>query len=140
MTYFAARAVLALAALAVPKIGALAVVMLAATVSQSQFGAMPDGTAVRVFTLTNPSGLEVRAMSYGAILVSIRTPDRAGRFADITLGFDALDDYVTRSRYFGALVGRYGNRIGNARFAIDGQTFQLAANNGPNHLHGGIKG
>src|SRR5205814_1501661 len=129
-----------IAALAVSKIGAFAVVMLAATVSQSRFGALADGTAVSIFTLTNASGIEVRAMAYGAILVSIRTPDRAGRLADIVLGFDALDDYVTRSRFFGALVGRYGNRIGNARFAIDGRTFQLAKNNGANHLHGGLKG
>src|SRR6266496_757090 len=104
MTYFAGRAVLGLPALAVSKIGALAFVMLAATVSQSRFGAMPDGTAVSVFTLTNATGVEVRAMSYGAILVSIRTPDRAGRFADVALGFDALDDYVKRPRFFGALV------------------------------------
>jgi len=113
---------------------------MAATVSQSRFGALPDGTPIEIFTLTNATGIEVRAMSYGATLVSIRTPDRAGQFADIALGFDRLDDYVTRSRFFGALVGRYGNRIGNARFAIDGQTFRLAANNGPNHLHGGLKG
>jgi aldose 1-epimerase len=123
----------------VSKIAALALVM-AATVSQSRFGALPDGTPIEIFTLTNATGIEVRAMSYGATLVSIRTPDRAGQFADIALGFDRLDDYVTRSRFFGALVGRYGNRIGNARFAIDGQTFRLAANNGPNHLHGGLKG
>jgi aldose 1-epimerase len=79
-------------------------------------------------------------MSYGAILVSIRTPDRTGRIEDIALGFDALRDSLTRSRFFGALVGRYGNRIGNARFAIDGRTFQLAKNNDENHLHGGLKG
>ena len=114
--------------------------MLAATIVRAPFGTTPDGAKIEVFTLTNAAGIEVRAISFGAILVSIRTPDRAGRFADIALGFDALDDYVTRSRFFGALVGRYGNRIGNARFAIDGQTFQLAANNGPNHLHGGLKG
>jgi aldose 1-epimerase len=124
----------------VHRIGAIAIVMLSATVSQSRFGALPDGAAVDLFTLTNPHGIEVRAMSFGATLVSIRTPDRTGHLADIALGFDALDDYVTRSRFFGALVGRYGNRIGNAQFAIDGQTFQLAANNGANHLHGGRKG
>ena len=114
--------------------------MLAATLSQSRFGAMPDGLPIDIFTITNANGIEVRAMSYGATLVSIRTPDRAGQFADVALGFDALDDYLTRSRFFGALVGRYGNRIANARFAIDGHTFQLAANNGANHLHGGLKG
>src|SRR5215212_1534424 len=118
----------------------LVALMLAATVVRASFGTMPDGTPIDLFTLTNANGVEVRATTFGATLVSIRTPDRAGQFADITLGFDALHDYVMRSRFFGALVGRYGNRIGNARFAIDGQTFQLAANNGVNHLHGGRKG
>lgn len=115
-------------------------IMLVATVVRGPFGTMPDGATIELFTLRNETGIEVRAMSYGAILVSIRTPDRAGQFADIALGSDALDDYITRPRFFGALVGRYGNRIGNARFAIDGQTFQLAPNNGTNHLHGGLKG
>lgn len=123
-----------------PKLGAIALVMAAATVGRTPFGAMPDGAPVDLFTLTNPAGLEVRAISYGAVLVSIRTPDRTGRLADIVLGFDALDGYLTRSRYFGALVGRYGNRIANGRFTIDGRTFQLATNNGTNHLHGGVKG
>jgi len=114
--------------------------MLAATLSQTAFGTTPDGRAIDLFTLTNANGIEVRAMSYGATLVSIRTPDRAGHFADVALGFDTLDDYLARSRFFGALVGRYANRIGRARFAIDGRTYQLAANNGVNHLHGGLKG
>ena len=79
-----------------------------------------------MFTLTNPAGIEVRAASYGATLLSIRTPDRNGRLADIVLGFDSLDGYLGRSRYFGALVGRYGNRIASGRFVLDGQTIQLA--------------
>lgn len=79
-------------------------------------------------------------MTYGAILVSIRTPDRSGRVADIALGFDSIDGYLTRSRYFGAVVGRYGNRIANGRFTIDGRTYQLPTNNGANHLHGGVHG
>lgn len=114
--------------------------MLAATAGRSPFGSMPEGATVDLFTLKNPAGMEVRAISYGAILVSIRTPDRTGRFADIALGFDALDDYLTRSRFFGALVGRYGNRIANGRFTIDGRPVQLATNSGTNHLHGGVKG
>ncbi len=111
-----------------------------ATVTHSTFGRMPDGAAVDLYTLTNAHGIEVRVATYGAILVSIRTPDRQGQFADIALGFDSLDDYRTRSRYFGAVVGRYGNRIARGRFTIDGRTFQLATNNGVNHLHGGVNG
>ena len=111
-----------------------------ATVGRAPFGATADGHAVELFTLTNAAGIEVRAISYGAILVSIRTPDRTGRLADIALGFDSLDGYLTRSRFFGALVGRYGNRIANGRFAIDGKPFELAINSGTNHIHGGVKG
>jgi aldose 1-epimerase len=124
----------------VSALGAVALIMMAASVGRAPFGSLPDGSAVDLFTLTNRAGMEVRVISYGAIIVSIRTPDRAGRTADVTLGFDTLDGYVTRPRFFGAVAGRYANRIGNARFAIDGRTYQLAANNGVNHLHGGIKG
>ena len=103
-----------------------------AAVGRSPFGVTADGTAVEVFTLTNPAGIEVRAASYGATLISIRTPDRNGRLADIVLGFDSLDGYLGRSRYFGALVGRYGNRIAGGRFVLDGQTIQLPINSGTN--------
>ena len=81
------------------------------TATRASFGAMPDGTAVEIFTLTNLNGLELRAINYGAIIVSLKVPDRTGRFADIVNGHDALDGYLTRSRFFGAVVGRYGNRI-----------------------------
>ena len=117
--------------------------------TRSSFGTLPDGTAVDLFALKNApgnpgspgdNGIEVRVITYGAILVSIRTPDRRGRLTDIALGFDDLEGYLTRSRYFGAVVGRYGNRIAHGRFTIDGHTYQLATNNGPNHLHGGLKG
>ena len=104
------------------------------------FGRLPDGTDVGLFALSNARGLEVRAIAYGAILVSVRAPDRRGRLDDIVLGCDDLEGYLARSRYFGAVVGRYGNRIANGRFTLDGRTFQLATNNGPNHLHGGVKG
>ncbi len=114
--------------------------MLAASVTRSSFGAMPDGTAVDLFTLTNGNGVEVRVITYGAIVVSIKTPDRGGRLADVVLGFDELASYLTRSRFFGAVVGRYGNRIAKGQFTIDGHTFHLATNNGENHLHGGVKG
>jgi aldose 1-epimerase len=104
------------------------------------FGATADGQPVELFTLTSPTGIEIRTISYGAILVSISAPDRTGRIADIALGFDSLDGYLTRSRYFGAIVGRYGNRIAGGRFMLDGRTIQLATNSGANHIHGGAKG
>jgi aldose 1-epimerase len=112
----------------------------ATAVTETAFGALADGTPVRLFTLTNASGMEVRAISYGAIVVSIKVPDRTGRPADVVIGHEALEGYLTRSRFFGALVGRYGNRIGGGRFTLDGQEYTLAKNNGPNHLHGGTKG
>ena len=108
-----------------------------------RFGRTPGGAAVDLFTLANAHGIEIDVITYGAIVVSVKTPDRDGRLADIVLGFDDLEGYLTRSRYFGAVVGRYGNRIAKGQFAIDGRTFQLATNNGANHLnhlHGGVKG
>jgi aldose 1-epimerase len=95
---------------------------------------------VDIFTLRNANGIEIKATSYGAIITSLVTPDRSGRPADIVLGFDSLDGYLEGSPYFGAVVGRYGNRIANGRFTLDGQTYSLATNNGPNHLHGGVRG
>jgi aldose 1-epimerase len=112
----------------------------AASVTESAFGSTPDGTAVRLFTLTNSQGLVVQATSYGCIITSIKTPDRHGRFDDIVVGHDNLDGYLTKTRYFGAVVGRYGNRIAGGQITIDGKTYQLTLNNGPNHLHGGVKG
>jgi len=109
-------------------------------VTVAPFGRMPDGKAVEVYTLRNARGMEVRAITYGAIIQSIRVPDRSGRLGDVTLGYDSLSGYLTASPYFGAVVGRYANRIARGRFALGGQTYRLAANNGPNHLHGGLKG
>jgi aldose 1-epimerase len=109
-------------------------------VSRAPFGTLPDGTAIESFTFTNAHGIEVRAITYGAIIVSLRTPDRTAALADIVLGFDTIDGYLVNSPYFGAVVGRYGNRIAKGRFTLDGTTYQLALNNGPNHLHGGVKG
>jgi aldose 1-epimerase len=108
-----------------------------------RFGCTPGGAAVDLFTLANAHGIEIDVITYGAIVVSVKTPDRDGRLADVVLGFDDLEGYLTRSRYFGAVVGRYGNRIAKGQFTIDGKTFQLATNNGANHLnhlHGGVKG
>jgi len=112
----------------------------AMTITQSSFGRMPDGATVDLFTLTNTRGVEVRIITYGAVIVSIKTPDRNGRFDDVVTGFDTLEGYLTRSRFFGAVAGRYANRIANARFTLDGTTYELAANNGKNHLHGGRRG
>ena len=109
-------------------------------VTRQPFGTHPDGTAVELFTLTNRQGVEVRAITYGAIITSIRVPDRKGTFADVVHGFDTLEGYLPRHPYFGAIVGRYGNRIGNARFTLDGRTYTLAANDGAQHLHGGVRG
>jgi aldose 1-epimerase len=109
-------------------------------ITREPFGSLPDGTAVDIFTLTNSRGVKARLITYGAILVSLETPDRDGRPGDIVLGYDALDGYVKNNPYFGAIVGRYGNRIAKGKFTLDGATYKLAANNGENHLHGGLKG
>jgi aldose 1-epimerase len=111
-----------------------------AGVTGERFGATADGTAVDVFTLRNAAGVEVRAINYGAIITSLKVPDRTGAMGDIVLGFDSLDGYLKGHPFFGAIVGRYGNRIGKARFTLDGQSYPLAANNGQNHLHGGVRG
>ena len=105
------------------------------------FGNMPDGQAVRLYQLTNAKGLKAAIMTYGATVVSLEVPDRAGKLDDIVLGYDNLQDYLKNSPYFGAIVGRYGNRIGKGRFTLDGVEYNmLAINNGENHLHGGLKG
>jgi aldose 1-epimerase len=110
-----------------------------AGVTRAAFGKV-DGQAVDIFTLRNARGVEVKATSFGCIITSIRVPDRSGRFDDVVLGFDTLEPYVTQQAYFGAVVGRYGNRIARGQFTLDGHTYKLATNNGPNHLHGGNKG
>jgi aldose 1-epimerase len=108
--------------------------------TKSEFGKTPDGTAVDRYTLTNKNGIEVSVMTYGATVVSIKTPDRKRQFADIVLGFDTFDGYLTKEPYFGAVVGRYGNRIAKGHFQLDGKDYRLAINNPPNSLHGGVKG
>jgi aldose 1-epimerase len=110
-------------------------------VTRAPFGALPDGTPVEIFTLTNGHGVDVRAMTYGGIIVSLRVPDRQGRLDDVVLGYaDAASYARNNGPYMGAIIGRYGNRIAKGQFALDGTTYRLAANNGPNHLHGGVKG
>ena len=111
-----------------------------ATVTRAASGALPDGTAVESFALTNASGASVTVLDYGGLIVSISVPDRSGKLADVVLGYDRLDGYLGDNSHYGAIVGRYANRIGGARFALDGRTYELAANNGPSSLHGGRNG
>jgi aldose 1-epimerase len=112
----------------------------AAPVTRAHFGNLPDGTAIEELTLTNASGDTVKLITYGGIITSINVRDRDGRRADVVLGHDTLADYLRDDSYFGAIIGRYANRIGGSRFAIDGQTYSLSANDGRNSLHGGFRG
>ncbi len=112
----------------------------ASPMKREPFGTAPSGESVELITLTNAHGVELRAMTYGAIIVSLKVPDRTGATGDVVLGYDSLAGYVSSSPYFGAVVGRYGNRIANGRFTLDGKSYTLAVNNGPNALHGGLKG
>jgi aldose 1-epimerase len=107
------------------------------TISQAPFGKTADGTPVEIYTLRNNNGMEARIMTYGGIVVSLKVPDKNGNFGDVVLGYDKLDDYVKNNPFFGALVGRYGNRIAKGKFALDGKEYTLALNNAPNNLHGG---
>jgi aldose 1-epimerase len=106
----------------------------------SPFGQMPDGAPVSLFTLTNANGMVAKITDYGGIVTELHAPDRNGVLADVVLGFDTLEPYFGEHPYFGSLIGRYGNRIARGRFELDGQTFQLDVNDGPNHLHGGRNG
>lgn len=112
----------------------------AASIVGRPFGKTADGQGVMLFTLTNARGAEARIMNYGGILVSLKVPDKNGKLADVVLGYDKLSDYVKATPYFGALIGRYGNRIANGKFTLDGKPYTLAINNPPNSLHGGTKG
>ena len=109
-------------------------------ISKSSFGVLPDGSAVDLYTLRNTKGMEVKIMTYGGTIVSWTAPDKNGKYEDITLGCDSLSGYLKGTPYFGALVGRYGNRIAKGKFVLDGAMYSLATNNIGNHLHGGIKG
>jgi aldose 1-epimerase len=110
-------------------------------ISRAPFGQTADGATVEIFTLRNRTGMEARIMTYGGIVVSLTAPDRNGKFVDVVLGYDTLSDYLKFNQpHFGALIGRYGNRIGGANFTLDGKIYTLAKNSGPNCLHGGLKG
>lgn len=111
-----------------------------ASVMKSSFGTTHDGVPVDRFTLKNKNGIEVSVISYGGIITSLQMPDRNGVREDIVLGFDSLSDYEKGHPYFGALIGRFGNRIAKGKFPLDGQTYTLSQNNDANHLHGGHKG
>ncbi len=110
------------------------------SVQKAAFGQTKEGAPVEIYTLTNRNGMVARVMTYGATLTELRVPDRTGTLASVVLGFDRLDPYLAGTPYFGATVGRYANRIGKGRFTLNGKVYTLATNNGPNHLHGGIKG
>ncbi len=110
------------------------------TASRALFGVLANGDSVHVYTLTNDNGIVLRALDYGGVIQSLRTPDRSGQSADIVLGFDTLAKYVKDSPYFGAIIGRFANRIARGHFTLDGKTYTLAINNGPNALHGGLVG
>lgn len=112
----------------------------AGSVSRDSFGTLPDGTEVHLYTLTNANGLVARITNYGGIMTELHVPDREGKIEDILLGSDRLEDYLSQTFYLGALIGRYGNRIDGGRFELDGSTYKLPANDGDNHLHGGVKG
>ncbi len=109
----------------------------AATLDHAPYGATQDGKAVEIYTMTNDHGLRVRFLSYGGIITEIDAPDRSGRFDNIALGLRSLPEYETLPGRFGAIIGRYANRIGGAQFTLGGQIYRLIANNGPNTLHGG---
>jgi aldose 1-epimerase len=114
-------------------------------ISRQSWGYTPDGSPVEIYSLRNANGMEVRVVTYGATVVGLTVPDRNGHLADVVLGFDSVEGYTSRaylraSPYFGAVIGRYANRINKGRFQLNGKLYSLAINNRPNHLHGGIKG
>jgi aldose 1-epimerase len=111
-----------------------------AQISVKTFGPPQNGIAVDLYTLRNNNGVEAAICNYGGLVISFKMPDRFGRFGDVVLGYDKLADYIKDTPYFGAMIGRYGNRIAKGKFTLDGKEYTLAVNNGPNALHGGLKG
>jgi aldose 1-epimerase len=110
------------------------------TITKADFGKTTEGQAVEIYTLRNSKGMEAQIITYGGIVTSLKTADKKGQFADVVLGYENLDGYLKCTTYFGALIGRYGNRIANGKFTLDGKTYTLPQNNGLNCLHGGLKG
>lgn len=111
-----------------------------ATVSSAPYGKTADGREVEEYTLTNVAGMEIKVITYGGIITSWTAPDKEGTYENIVLAYDNLEQYIVSNPYFGAIIGRYGNRIGKGQFSLNGETVQLETNDGPNHLHGGLKG
>ena len=109
-------------------------------IEKISFGKLPDGREVDQYILKNANGMEVKIMNYGGVITHWTAPNKEGKYEDIVLGFDSLAGYLTPPPYFGAVIGRYGNRIAKGKFMLDGKTYQLAKNNGENHLHGGVVG
>ncbi|PYS98237.1 MAG: galactose-1-epimerase [Acidobacteria bacterium] len=109
-------------------------------ITKADFGKTKDGKPVEIYTLKNTRGSEATIITYGGAVVSLKVPDKQGKLGDVVLGFDSIADYEDHSPFFGALIGRYGNRIAKGRFTLDGYEYKLAVNNGENHLHGGVKG
>ncbi len=109
-------------------------------IDKQAFGKTADGIPVDLYTLTNTNGVEATITNYGGIVVSFMAPDRNGKLEDVVLGYDTLQEYINNNPYFGAIIGRYGNRIAHGTFTLDGVEYTLVQNNGENHLHGGIKG
>lgn len=110
------------------------------TITQQSFAQLADGTSLQLFTLTNRHGMMMKVTDFGGIITELHVPDKHGQLADVTLGFDQIAPYCDVSPYFGALIGRFGNRIAQGRFDLDGKTVQLPCNDGANHLHGGVTG
>ena len=109
-------------------------------IEKKEFGTTEDNVTVYQFVLSNKNGMEISVINYGGIITSLKAKDRNGKYQDIVLGFNSLPPYEDENPYFGALIGRYGNRIANGNFKLDGQSYKLDINNPPNHLHGGLKG
>ena len=107
--------------------------------TRKSFGLLPDGRPVDMYVLSSRT-VEVTCITYGGIIVSLRVPDRDGRWSDVVLGYPTLEPYLTNDSYLGAVIGRYANRIAGGRFVLGGVSYQLATNDGANHLHGGARG
>jgi aldose 1-epimerase len=113
---------------------------MSSSITKTSYGQTTSGQAIDLYTLKNAVGMEVDIINYGGVITSIKVPDRTGQIADVVLGFDNLAGYEAKGPFFGALVGRYGNRIAKASFKLDGHEYKLPANDGPNTLHGGVRG
>lgn len=109
-------------------------------IMKEDYGTTPEGEKVEQYTLRNQEGMEVKIITYGGRITSLEAPDRDGEYEDVVLGFDSLEHYTSENPYFGALIGRFGNRIDEGKFSLDGEEYTLAQNDGENHLHGGEKG